>query len=259
MVESGKNSANKTNPSLACFIYDCLLSSCCDVAACCIILWEIWTVGKVLEERLSSAERPYTIAIYSDEVSPGNQEISSPSMLKQGSWRTTLATPWSNSCLRWSLLKLQQTRLHNQHRSWLLNYSFFGKRPRGARPTATWRFQQLHGCDRREKVAMVCAWSAPNDATNANAGTRVRSWCLAVRQGIPPRKCVLNKYALKHFWSKWKNFAISSAKMWYNDDTHLSPWLGWCIMTGATPRNIFIKGGLVGKLPTKTKVRASWK
>lgn len=49
-------------------------------------------------------------------------------------------------------------------------------------------------------------------------------------------------------------------KCGYNDDTHLSPWLGWCIMTGATPRNIIIKESLkLESFRKKKKVRVSWK
>ena len=55
----------------------------------------------MLEERLSSAERPYTIAIYSDEVSPGNQ-------LKH------------TNVLYWSLQELGPLRLSNESSCFVL-------------------------------------------------------------------------------------------------------------------------------------------
>ena len=58
---------------------------------------------------------------------------------------------------------------------------------------------------------------------------------------------------------KDEQLAVSFAKMWLQRrHTHLSPWLGWCIMTGATPRNIIIKESLkLESFRKKKKVRVS--
>ena len=62
-------------------------------------------LGKVLEGRLSSVERPYTIVIYSDEVSPGNQ-------LKHTNRRKL-------QVLYWSLQELGPLRLSSES-SWFV-------------------------------------------------------------------------------------------------------------------------------------------
>ena len=235
MIESGKNAANKRNPSLSCFIYDCLLSSCCDVAACCIILWEIWRqcLWKVLEERLSSAERPYTIAIYSDEVSPGNQ-------LKH------------TNVLYWSLQELGPLRLSNESSCFVLAVV----RTETVNESGGGMSQVARECVN----ALPQPWRRDPDGRRTSSVSRCRLLCRyydfkTLRDGgscgvhfrrwiSPPR----------HFW---ENTGASGkfcclAKMCYNDDMHLSPWLGWCILTGATPTHI-IKGSLVGKLPKRRR------